>query len=57
MWETASWKNMSRPPAALTKQGAFYAFFRKVYDNSVDNIDLYIVDLVNDRLYLINFNT
>lgn len=43
--------------AALLREGSFYGSFTKVYKNSVHDIDLFIVDLQNDRIYFINFNT
>lgn len=42
---------------ALSRGGIFYAFFHKDHGDHAGNIDLFIVDLKEARLYEINHNT
>ena len=42
---------------ALSRKGAFYAFFHYDHGGSPGNIDFFIVDLVSGLLYSINVNT
>ena len=42
---------------ALSRKGTYYAFFHSDHGSSPGNIDFFIVDLVEDRLYVINVNT
>jgi len=42
---------------ALSRRGTYYAFFYYSTSENIGNIDLFIVDLVQGRLYSINHNT
>jgi len=42
---------------ALSKPTTFYAFFYKKNDDRVSDIDFFVVDLENNRVYMINSNT
>lgn len=42
---------------ALARKGTYYAIFYYRPSNHIENIDLFIVDLVEGRLYSINHNT
>ena len=42
---------------ALTRKGTYYAFFYYSPSDNIGDIDLFIVDLVEGRLYSINHNT
>ncbi len=42
---------------ALSSDGAYYAFFYYSHGDHIGDIDLFIVDLAGNRLYLINHNT
>jgi hypothetical protein len=43
--------------AALQRPTTYYSFFKYDHGDSPGNIDLFIVDLENARVYIINFNT
>lgn len=43
--------------AALKREGSFYAFFYSRPHQNLGDVDFFIVDLVEKRLYLINHNT
>lgn len=42
---------------ALSSKGTFYSFFSRGNEQCPQDIDLFIVDLKNNRLYIINHNT
>lgn len=42
---------------ALARKGTYYAFFYNVPSGYVGDVDFFIVDLVEGRLYMINLNT
>jgi len=42
---------------AMSRSGTYYSFFHYDHGDHPGNIDLFIVDLKEGRLYLINFNT
>lgn len=42
---------------ALASEGAYYAFFYYRAVDHISDIDFFLVDLVNNRLYLVNHNT
>jgi hypothetical protein len=41
----------------LSKEGSYYAFFYKQFDDRVADVDFFIIDLPGNRLYIINHNT
>ena len=41
----------------LSRDGSFFAYFYNEFEGYLGDIDLFVVDPANDRLYLINFNT
>ncbi len=42
---------------ALDHPGCYYSFFYNNHDEDVGDIDFFVVDLINNRLYMINHNT
>ena len=42
---------------SLNRPGAFYAFFVNDHGDHLSDIDFFIVDLEQGRIYLINHNT
>ncbi len=42
---------------ALARKGAYHAFFHYTRGGTLMNVDFFVVDLVEDRLYIINLNT
>lgn len=47
----------ARAFAAINKKGAYYAFFKYDHGDSPGNIDLFIVDIEDGMVYIINLNT
>lgn len=48
---------LTRIRSALSRKGTYYACFYNSPNGGVGDIDFFVVDLVNNRLYLINQNT